>query len=67
MHKSNILIYKNKLTGDILRLVKLRESNVNTFLEININNEPINIKRAWSTHKENQKFIIKGFDNLELI
>lgn len=58
------LIYKNKVTGEYLQLLKIRDSNVNTYLQIDKDGNPIIKKRAWSHHPDEQRRIIKGFENL---
>jgi hypothetical protein len=63
MYQNNIL--KHKPSGEYLRLVKLRKSNINTFVVVDKKNNPIIKKQSWSTHPQEQLRIIKGFDNLE--
>jgi hypothetical protein len=60
-------LYIHKPSGEYLRLLKHRTSNINTFLQVDSNNKPIIEKRAWSTHPEEQKRIITGFEELEKI
>ena len=60
-------VYKHTTSGVLLRLVKLRKSNINTFVEVNENGSPIILKRRWSTRPDEQLRLIKGFDNLEII
>ncbi|MBT7493576.1 MAG: hypothetical protein HN704_18405 [Bacteroidetes bacterium] len=68
MHKDDLLnLYMHNPSGEYVRLVVLRKSNVNTYLQVDINNEPIIKKREGSFHPETQNFIIKGFENLEFI
>lgn len=67
MYQNNLLIYKHKVSGEFLRLLKKRESNVNTYLQVDENNEPIIIKRDWSVRPQEQIRIVKGFNNLTLI
>ena len=62
----NSLIYQSKVTGEYLQLLKKRESNVNTYLQVGRNGVPIIKKRSWSTRPDEQRRIIKGFDNLIL-
>jgi hypothetical protein len=59
-----ILIYQSEVTGEYLQLLKKRESNVNTYLQVDINGVPIIKKRSWSHHQDEQRRIIKGFDKL---
>lgn len=59
-------VYKHKISGEFLRLLTLRESNVNTYLQVDEDNEPIIKKRDWSTRPTEQRRIVKGFENLEL-
>jgi hypothetical protein len=63
MYQNNIL--KHKPSGEYLRLVKLRKSNINTFVVVDEKNNPIIKKQSWSTRPQEQLRIIKGFDNLE--
>lgn len=60
----SILIYQSKVTGEYLQLLTKRESNVNTYLQVDINGVPIIKKRRWTHHPTEQMRIIKGFDNL---
>lgn len=64
MHKNNIL--KHKSSGELLRLITIRESGINTYLQVDNNNKPIIKKRAWSVHPAEQTRLIKGFKKLEL-
>jgi len=58
------MIYQSKVTGEYLQLLKTRQSNVNTYLQVDKNGVPIIKKRSWS-HKQNKQIrIIKGFKNL---
>jgi hypothetical protein len=63
MYQNNIL--KHKPSGEYLRLVKLRKSNINTFVVVDEKNNPIIKKQSWSRHPQEQLRLIKGFDNLE--
>jgi hypothetical protein len=56
--------FKHLITGKILRLIKKRSSNINSFIEVDEKKSPIIIKRPWSTRPEKQMSIIKGFDKL---
>jgi len=60
-------IYKHKISGEYLQLLKLRENNINTFLQVDEFGKPIIRKRNYSFHKTEQKRIINGFDNLKLV
>ena len=63
-----MLIYRHKITGHYLRLIRERASGLNTYLEVTENNEPILEKRCWSLrNKMPQERLIRGFDNLEFI
>jgi hypothetical protein len=57
-------LFKHKLDGNYYRLVTQRESNVNTFLEVDELNIPIVKKREWSHHPQEQIAIMMGFKNL---
>jgi hypothetical protein len=59
--------YRHKPSGEYLRLLKLRTSNINTYLQVDSNNKPIIEKRDWSVHPEEQKRKITGFEDLEKI
>lgn len=63
MYQNNILIHRP--SGELLRLVRLRKSNVNTYIQVDSMGNPIIKKRSWSTRPEEQLRLIKGFDNLE--
>lgn len=60
-------LYIHKPSGEYLRLLKLRASNINTYLQVDSNNKPIIEKRAWSVRPETQILIITGFEDLEKI
>jgi hypothetical protein len=57
-------LYKHKSSGEFLRLIKLRKSNVNTFLQVSEDNEPIIKSRSWSIRPTEQNRIVTGFENL---
>ena len=59
-------IYKHA-NGEFLRLIKLRKSGVNTFVQCTEQGEDIVIKRTWSEHPEEQRRIVKGFDKLKKV
>ena len=59
-------LYKSK-SGIIYRLLKLTKSGINTFLEVNENNEPLIKKRNWAHHPQQQTAIFNGFSKLERI
>lgn len=63
LHNNDIL--RHKLSGEFLRLVTLRKSNVNTFVVTDKMGNPIIEKRSWSTRPDQQLRIVKGFHNLE--
>ena len=66
MYKDNLLkMFKHKLSGEYVRLIILRPSNVNTFIQVDCNNIPIIIKRCWSVHPTSQRYLIKGFKNIK--
>lgn len=65
MYQNNLLIYKHKISGEFLRLLKLRESNVNTYLQVDEFNQPIIKNRSLSVRPQEQRRIVKGFNNLE--
>lgn len=59
-------MYYKDITGKILKLTKLRKSNINTFVHCDSKGEPIINKRRWLVGKQmdEQMYLIKGFDNL---
>ena len=65
MYQNNIL--RHKPSGELLRLVRLRKSNINTFIQVDSAGNPIVKKRSWSTRPEQQLRLIKGFDNIHLL
>ncbi len=67
MYKNNLLIFKHKLSGEYLRLITVRKSNINTFLEVDINNNPIIKKRAGLTRITEGRRLIKGFENIKYL
>lgn len=64
MYQNNILIHRP--SGELLRLVRIRKSNVNTFIQVDINGNPIIKKRSWSARPQEQLRLIKGFKNIEI-
>ncbi len=59
------MIYRSKLTGGYLKLIKKRESGINTFVETDEKGVAIKIKRDWSSSKQKQFRFVRGFDSLE--
>tara|TARA_R110000851_G_scaffold179323_1_gene326359 strand:- start:242 stop:430 length:189 start_codon:yes stop_codon:yes gene_type:complete len=57
-------LFKHKLDGKYYRLVKQRESNVNTYLEVDKENNIILITGFWTDKEHEQNAIITGFDKL---
>jgi len=60
-------IYQHKKSREYLRLIKIRKSGVNTFLQVNKTNIPIIKKRVWSVKPAEQKRVIYGFDTLHTL
>ena len=58
-------IYKHKTAGYLLRLHIKRESEINTYIVVDKNNNPILKNNPYSFGYSEQRKIIKGFDNLE--
>lgn len=58
-------IFKLKGTDKCYKLKKLRENNINTFIECDYLGNTIIKKRCWSTQPQEQVVIITGFDKLE--
>ena len=57
-------VFKHKLNGKHYRLVKERISNVNTFLEVDKNNNPVVDWREWNVMPTTIEAVINGFDKL---
>ena len=59
-------MYKHKEYGYYLRMIRQRESGINTYLIIDKDNNPVLKVPPWSNskHKKEQHRIIKGFDKL---
>ena len=57
-------IFKHKLNGKHYRLVKQAKSNVNTYIEVDKDNNVIVDWRDWSVRPQEQDAIITGFDKL---
>ena len=59
-----ICLFKHTQTGEVLRLIKLRKSEINTFLVVDKQGVPEIFLRSWSTHPSEQPRLIRGFNNL---
>jgi hypothetical protein len=57
-------IFKHKLSGKHYRLVKQAKSNVNTYIEVDKDNNVIVDWRNWSFRPQEQIAIITGFNKL---
>jgi hypothetical protein len=57
-------IFKHKLNGKHYRLVIKRKSNVNTYVEVDNNNNVILRTGFWTDKEYEQEAIIYGFDKL---
>ena len=57
-------VFKHKLNGKYYRLVTQRESNVNTYVEVDKNNNIILKTGFWTDKEYEQDAIIRGFENL---
>ena len=57
-------VYKHKLNGNYYRLTKLGKANINTYLQVDVDNEPIIKKQSWSVHHQEVIAIMIGFDKL---
>lgn len=64
---NNVRIFKHKKSGELMRLIRSRESGVNTFVVVDDKNIPITKKVGWSIHIQEQLRIVLGFDNLQEI
>jgi len=61
-------VYFHKPSGYYLRLVIFRGlSNVNTYLQVDKEDNPIIEKRKWSSHLKEQKRLVTGFNELKSI
>jgi len=56
-------IYRHK-NGEFLRLITRRKSNINTFVQCDINGVDILKKRVWSRFPDTQRRLVKGFSRL---
>lgn len=65
MHQNNIL--RHNKSGELLRLIRLRKSNINTFVQVDKKGNPIIKKRKWSHVPTEQYRLISGFENLTVI
>ena len=57
-------VYKHKSNGNYYRLTKLGKANINTYLQVDVDNEPIIKKQSWSVHHQEVRAIMIGFDKL---
>lgn len=57
-------VFKHKLSGKYYRLVEHRESNVNTYVEVDKENNIILRTGFWTDKEYEQEAIITGFDKL---
>jgi hypothetical protein len=57
-------VFKHKVDGKHYRLVKQRDSEANTYLEVDKYNKPTIARRCWTFHPQEQEAIIRGFGNL---
>lgn len=57
-------MYKHKYKELYLKLIKTRESNINSFLEVDELGVPIVKKRNWSVRPQKQLILMIGFDKL---
>ena len=57
-------MFKHKLNGKYYRLVKQAKSNVNTYIEVDKDNNVIVDWRDWSVRPQEQIAIITGFNKL---
>jgi hypothetical protein len=58
-------VFKHKLDGKYYRLVTQRKSNVNTYIEVDEENNIILRTGFWTDKEYEQDAIIVGFDNLK--
>lgn len=57
-------LFKHKLSGKYYRLVKQRESDVNTYLEVDKDNKAVLRTGFWTDKEYEQDAIIIGFNKL---
>tara|TARA_R110002124_G_C8560878_1_gene480416 strand:+ start:181 stop:375 length:195 start_codon:yes stop_codon:yes gene_type:complete len=57
-------VFKHKLDGKHYRLVKQKDSNVNTYIEVDKDNKILINCSNWGHKPQEQDAIIIGFDNL---
>tara|TARA_R110000803_G_scaffold203721_1_gene269425 strand:- start:81 stop:281 length:201 start_codon:yes stop_codon:yes gene_type:complete len=57
-------LFQHKVNGKFYRLLKTTQEEVNTYLEVDINNDPVIDWRSFSVRPCEQKAIITGFNNL---
>ena len=57
-------VFKHKLNGNHYRLVKQRESNVNTYVEVDKDNKVVLRTGFWTDKEYEQDAIITGFEKL---
>ena len=61
------MLYKHKHTGQFLRLIKKRKSDINTYLIVDEGNRPIILKVDYCTHPCKQIVLVRGFLNLNKV
>ena len=57
-------VFKHKLDGKYYRLVTQRESNVNTYVEVDKENKIILRTGLWTSKEYEQDAVIRGFGKL---
>ena len=57
-------VYKHKSNGNYYRLTKLGKANINTYLQVDVDNDTIIKKQSWSVHHQEVIAIMIGFDKL---
>lgn len=58
------MYYKHENIESLLKLLKTRDSGVNTYVEVDSKGVPIMSSREWSSVTQIQNRIIIGFDKL---
>jgi hypothetical protein len=60
-------LYKHKSNGKFYRLIKLKSTGLNTFLEVDEKNKPTVKKRPWTNIPREQTVLMRGFEKIELL
>jgi hypothetical protein len=61
------MLYRNKSTGEYLKLYRVRESGINTYVQVDEKGNEVLIKRSWSVRKQKQLRLISDLRSLEIV